>query len=125
MLAYGPPIMQQDDRPQRHGEDHRPEVRRWHCEGGNAHHQQHRKRGVLRADDRSSEREHRPIGHDHAGLRQQVDPDEAVAGEIESDLGEPEGERRAEIGPELEFVPDCEHVRQVTGRPGVEERGHQ
>ena len=29
------------------------------------------------ADDRAAEREHRPIGDDHAGLRQQVDADDA------------------------------------------------
>jgi len=103
--------MQQDDGPQRHGEDDRAEVRRRHREGGHAHHQQHRERRVLRADDRSAEREHRPIGHDHANLRQQVDADQAAAGEIVGELGEPEGERRAEIGAELEFVSDREHAR--------------
>ena len=87
-----------------------------------AHHQQHRERRVLRADDRASEREHRPIGHDHADLRQQVDADQAAAGEIEGELGEPEGERGTEIGAELELVADREHVRHVAGRPGIEQR---
>ena len=71
-----------------------------------------------------AEREHRPIGDDDADLRQHVDADEP-AGEIEGELGQPERERGAEIGAELEFVSDREHVRHVAGRPGIEQRRHQ
>ncbi len=72
-----------------------------------------------------AEREHRPVGGDHADLRQQIDAEQAVAGDVEGELGEPERERRPEIGAELEFVPDREHVRHVARRPGIEQRRHQ
>ena len=122
-LADRAPIVQQDDRPQRHGEDDGPEVRCRHRKGGHPDHQQHRQRRVLRAHDRAPEREYGPIGRDHADLRQHIDAEHA--GNSEHDLGEPERERRSKVGAELELVSDREHVRHVTGRTGIEQGGNQ
>ena len=47
-LHDGPPILQQHDRPQRHGQDRRAEIRRRHREQRNADHQQHRHGGMRR-----------------------------------------------------------------------------
>ena len=124
-LAHRAPVVQQDHRPQRHGQRDRPEVRRRHREGRDADHQQHRQRRVLRADDRAAEREHRPVGHHHADLRQQVDAEQAVAGGDIGAFRQPERQRRPEIGAELQLVADREHERHVAGRPGIEQRRHQ
>jgi hypothetical protein len=94
LLADGAPVVQQDQRPQRHGQDHRAEIRGRHREGGDAQHEQHRQRGVLGADDRASQREHRPVGRHHANLRQQVDAEHVAAGDLVGEFGKPEGERR-------------------------------
>ena len=71
------------------------------------------------ADDGAPQREHGPIGDEHAGLRQEVD--RRGAADDEGDVGEPEGERRAEIAAELEFMADREHDRQVARRRGEEQ----
>ena len=73
-------------------------------------------------DDRAAEPEDRPIGHDHADLRQQIDAEQAAAGRIEGELRQPEGERRPEIGAELEFMPDRQHDREIAGRRGNKTR---
>ena len=124
-LAHRPPIMQEDNRPERHREDDRSEVGRRHREGRNADHEQHRKRRMLRTDDRTSEHEYRPVGDDHADLREHVDGEQAAAAEIVDQLGEPEGERRTEISTELELVSDRDHARQVARRPGIEQARNQ
>jgi len=119
------PIVQQDDRPQRHGQDHRAEVRGRDRERRHSGHQQHGQRRVRRADDRTAEREHRPVGHHHADLRQQIDPDHPPAGDVVGDFGEPERERRSEIGAELKLVPYRQHGRNIAGRRSVKDRRQQ
>ena len=117
--------MQEDDRPQRHSENDRSKVRRRHRERGNPDHEQHGERCMLRADDQASEREHRPIRDDHTDLREDVNADEPPAGEIEGQLGQPEGERRSQIRAKLKLVTDREHVCQLAGRAGIEQHRHE
>ena len=122
-LPRAGPVVQQDQRPQRRRKDGGAELRRRHREHRDAGHQHHRHHRVRRADDGAAEREHRPQRDDDADLRQQID-----AGHAErpiGDLGEPERQRRPELGAELELVADRQHQRQLPGRRGVEQRRHQ
>ncbi len=48
------------------------------------------------ADDGAAEREHAPIGRDHANLRQHIDAEQA--GDAKRDLGKPISERRTDAG---------------------------
>ena len=115
--------MQQRRRPQRHGQDRRTEIGRRDREHGNADHQQHRDHRMGGADDRPAEREHAPIGRDHASLRQQIDAEQT--GDAKGDLGKPVGERRTGIAAQRKLMADGQHLRQHAGRRGVEYRRHQ
>jgi hypothetical protein len=117
--------VQQDHRPQRHGEDDRAEFRRRHREGRHARHQHHHKRGLLRSDQRAAEREHGPIGDHHAHLRQQIDRQHVLAAQAVDDVGQPERQRRPEISAERVLVPNRNDGRELPGRRSVEQPGHQ
>ncbi len=80
---------------------------------------------MRRANNGAAERKHRPIRHHHANLRQQIDADHASAGCVVGDFGEPERERRSEIGAELKLVSHRQHRWNVAGRRGVEHRRQQ
>ncbi len=69
---------------------------------------------MRRADDGAAEREHAPIGRDHANLRQRIDAEQA--GAAKGDLGKPVGQRRPDAGVEAELVTDGEKLRQIAGR---------
>ncbi len=112
--------MHQRQRPERRRQNGRAEIGARHREDGDAHHQQHAERGVAGADDGAAEGEHRPIGDDDAGLRQQVDAEDA--GDAEGDLAQPERQWRPEIAAEQEFMTDGEHQRNVAGRRAVKNR---
>ena len=121
-LPDRPPVMQQHDCPQCHGENGRAEIRRRHREQRNADHEQHRHGGVRRADDGAAQRKHAPIGRDHANLRQRIDAEQA--GETERDLGQPIGQRRPDVAAELEFVTDGEELRQVARGRRIKHHRH-
>ena len=74
----------------------------------------------MNADDGAPQREHRPVGEKHAGLCEEVDRRRAA--DDEGDVGEPEGERRAEIAAELDSWPTASTI----GRsPGGEEKNRE
>ena len=117
------PEVQQDQRPQRRRNDSGAELRRRHRENRDAGHQHHRHHRMRGADQDAAEREHRPQRDDDAKLGQQID-----AGHAErpvGDLGEPERQRRPELGAELELMADRQHQRQLSGRACVEQRRHE
>ena len=59
-------------------------------------------------DDLAAEREHAPIGRDHANLRQRIDTEQA--GRAKRDLREPVSERRPEIAGERELMADRQQL---------------
>ena len=91
----GAPEMQKRERPERHRQDRGAEIRARYAERRDARHQQGRKRRMPLADRQGAELEHRPIGHDHAKLRQRIDAGQAA--EPERDLREPVSERRTRV----------------------------
>ena len=76
------------------------------------------------ADQRTREREHSRHHHYETNLRQQIDAEHVLAGETECEIGEPERQRRAEIGAHHIFAANGEHHRQVAGRAGIEQHRH-
>ena len=124
-FAHRAPQMQDGEGPERHRQDFRPEIRGRDREEGNADHQQGRERGMALADGRAAKLEHRPIGRDHADLREHIDAGQVVAGEAEGDLREPEGQRRPKLAAEAEFLPDHQHVGDIAGRRRIEQGRYQ
>jgi len=117
------PVVKQQHGPERRCEDRRPEFRRRHREHGDAGHQEHRHDGVDFADHGTAEVQHRPIRHNNADLREQINA--GHAGEAIGEFREPESERWPALAAELEFMPDREHDGQVFRRRGVEQRRQQ
>ena len=97
--------VEQRKRAQRHGEHAGPEFERRDGEDGDPGHEQDRHRGVRGADDAPPEREHGPEGYHHAGLGQQIEADDAAAGELEGKLGQPVREWRTIGRAELHSLP--------------------
>ncbi len=121
-FAERAPIVQEHERPQRHAEHGRAESRARHREDRDTDHEQDRDHRVARSHNGAAKLIDAPIGEHHAGLGQQIDAQHA--GDAEGDLGEPEGERRPQIGAELELAPDGEHLREVSGRARIEQGRH-
>ncbi len=116
------PIEQHGSRPQRHGEDRRPEFRRRHAEREDADHQQDRHHRVGRTDHRPAEREDTGEGHDHARLGHQIDAEHS--GVAEHRVGEPVGQRRADIRSQRQVVRDREQMGEIAGRRRIQQRRH-
>ncbi len=116
--------MQQRQRPERHHQNLGPEIRRADGENRDTGHQQYGEHGVTFADCLASKLEHRPIGHQDAKLRQQIDACEMSARGAQGEFGEPIGERRRVACSQRHIASDRDHVRHIAGRRGIEDRGH-
>ena len=82
--------------------------------------EQHRKHRLLPADDDARQQIERPERGDVANLRQQIDAEHVIAAGTERDVGEPERQRRAEIGADLIFPAKGEHGGEVAWRAAVQ-----
>ena len=76
-----------------------------------------------RADDRAAEQEHADIGRGDAELREQIDAEQAAR--AERGLGEPIGQRRAEIAVQREMTADRQHLWQIPRRRRIKHHRHQ
>ena len=122
LLGYRTPVEQHGRRPERHGEDRRPEFRRRHTEGEDPDHQQDRHDRMRRTDHRAAEGKDTVKGSNHAHLRQQIDAEHP--GRAECKIGEPVGERRADIRTQRPVVRDRKQVREIAGRRRIQQRRH-
>ena len=105
----------------RNGEGDRTEIRGRDGKYGNPDHQENRHSGVMRTNNRPSERKDRQIGRDDADLRKHIETDHAVPGENENTIRNPERERRAKISAKPEFMADGDGGCDVSRRRPVEE----
>ena len=74
------------------------------------------------ADDGARQQIQRPERGDPAKLRQQIDAEHVIAGGAEGDIGEPERQRRPEIGPDPVFPAIGEHGGEIAGRTSIEQQ---
>ena len=125
MLADQPPGMQQQQRPQRPRQHQRAKLDAGRTERGNRHRQQHGKHRLLPADDGARQQIKRPECGDGAKLRQQIDAEHVIAGGTKGDIGEPECQRRAEIGSDLVLPAVGEDGRKVAGRASIQQHRQQ
>ena len=112
--------MQQEQRPEWTRKHRRAEFDAGRAERSDRHGQQHREHGLLSADDGARQMIEGPEGRDRANLRQHIDAEHVVARSAERDVGEPERQRRAEIGADLIFTAESEHDGEIAGRTAIE-----
>ena len=122
VLADQLPGMQQQQRPERTRQHQRAELDAGRTECHDRHRQQHRKHRLLSADNGARQQIQRPERRDGAKLRQQIDAEHVIAGGAKRDVGEPERQRRAEIGSDLVFPAKGQHGREVAGRAAIEQQ---
>ncbi len=121
VLADQLPGMQQKQRPQRARQHQRAELDAGRAERHHRQREQYREHRLLPADDRAGQLIIDPEGDDGAGLRQQIDTEHVVAGGAESDVGEPERQRRTEPGSDLVFPSEGQRGGKVARRTAVEQ----
>ncbi len=114
--------VQQHQRPQRARQHRGPELDPGKAEHRDRRRQHDRKHGLLPADDGSAELEQRPHGDDKAQLRQQIDTDHVIAGKAIGDVGEPERQRRPDVGADLIFPAERQQGGDVTWRAAIEQQ---
>ena len=112
------PVTQQRHRPERHRQDRRSKIGRWHRQQRDADHQQHGNRRMRRPEQRAAEREHAPIGYDHAELRQEVNAKQS--GDPKRYFAEPISKRRTNTAGEPEFMTDGEKLGEIAWRREIE-----
>jgi len=116
--------VQQQQRPERARQHQGAELDAGRTECRHRHRQQHRQHRLLSADDGTREPEQRQERRDRAELRQQIDAEDVSADRPERDIGEPERQRRAEIGPDLIFAAEGDDRGEVAGRASIQQCRH-
>lgn len=79
----------------------------------------------MRADHGTGEMIERDEGRDLAELGEDIDAQHVAAGGTIGDVGEPDRQRRAEIGADLVFPAEGQEGREVAGRAAVEHQRHE
>ncbi len=113
--------MQQQQRPERTRQHQGAELDAGRTECRHCHGQQDREHRLLAADNGARQQIQRPEHCDRAKLRQQIDAEHVIARGAKRDIGEPERQRRAEIGSDLVFPAIGEHGRKVAGRASIQQ----
>jgi hypothetical protein len=125
VLADELPGMQQQQGPQRPRQHQGTELDTGRTECQHRHGQENRKHRMLSADDGARQQVQCPERRDRAKLRQQINAENVIARGTKREIGEPERQRRAEIGSDLVFPAIGEHGGEVARRAAIQQHRNQ
>ena len=118
------PGMQQQQCPKRARQHEGAKLDSGRTEGQNRHRQEDREHRLLSADNGARQQVQRPERRYRTKLRQQIHAEHVIARRAKRDIGEPERQRRAEIGSHLVFPAISEHGGEVARRAAVQQHRH-